>query len=295
MASLSLYSQSTIDLYPGAAPFNKTGIEVPESNENDRVSGVTRPQLYHYPAQDSSSGPRPAIIICPGGGYMRQAFGHEGTMVAQWMAERGFEAFILKYRLPDEDLFDRAHLVPLMDVQEAVHLVRSRADELGVVSSQIGVMGFSAGGHLAASAATLFTTPPNEQRSPEELRPDFSVLIYPVITMDTAYTHMGSRQNLIGRQPGEDLVQRFSLELQCSAQTPPTFILHAADDRAVPVQNTEAYAGGLQKHGVPFTKIILPEGGHGFGFRTEGPAAYWTSYLDTWLKAFILTKSSNTN
>jgi acetyl esterase/lipase len=288
MAVTTIFSQNPNNLWEGAAPFNKEGVHIAEINEGARISKVSIPQLYHYPAVKTSDSLKPAIVIVPGGGYAREAFEHEGTMVGEWFAERGFEAFVLKYRLPDEELTDSSTFVPLMDAQQAIQWVRSRASQFSIDPKNIGIIGFSAGGHLAASASTLFNEPMNKRLSSHDVRPDFSILIYPVITMDAANTHMGSRENLLGTTPSAELITQFSLEKQVTEQTPITFLLHSADDGAVPVINTEQYAKTLIKKGVPVTMIILPRGGHGFGFRTSGVVAYWTDYLDIWLKNNIL-------
>ncbi|PZX17377.1 acetyl esterase/lipase [Breznakibacter xylanolyticus] len=274
-----------IALWDGEVPGNKANVQVAEVNVNNRVSKVTRPELLHYKAVNGVDSLRPAIVIVPGGGYIREAIDHEGYLAAEWFARQGFEAFVLKYRLPDRELVNDAALVPLMDGQQAIYLVRSRAAEFGVDASRVGIIGFSAGGHLASSVSTMFSEPVNKQLKPADVRPDFSVLMYPVISMDTLVTHRGSRDNLLGKEPDEAMVARFSTDLQVSAQTPVTLMVHAIDDKAVPVANTERYAGNLFARGGNVTKVILPMGGHGFGFDPKRPVAYWTGYLKTWLEA----------
>ncbi|MBR8536468.1 alpha/beta hydrolase [Carboxylicivirga sediminis] len=286
LSVFQMFSQKqVIDLWEGSVPFSK-GLEVEEQNVDYRVSRVTVPQLYHYPAKGSEA--RPAIIIVPGGGYALEAIDHEGFMAAEWFNQQGFEAFVLKYRLPDDDLFDNPAFVPLMDAQQAIYLVRSRAKEFDIDPTRVGIIGFSAGGHLAASASTLFTKPVDKERTSEEVRPDFSVLMYPVISMDTTCTHIGSRQNLIGDAPEQDMVEYFSLEKQVSEQTPVTLLVHSLDDNAVPVENTYRYANNLFENGGDVTKVILPIGGHGFGFDAKRPVAYWTQYLGVWLKSNVM-------
>jgi acetyl esterase/lipase len=282
-------AQTEIALWPGKAPFLKDGVETQEINENNRVSKVSRPALYHYPSTISADA-KAAVIIVPGGGYIREAIDHEGWMPAQWFAQRGIEAFVLKYRLPDEALFDNASMVPLMDAQHAIALVRSQAAVFGIDPHKIGIIGFSAGGHLAASASNLFALPADNTQKPQNIRPDFSILIYPVITMDTLFTHMGSRENLIGQNPSDELVQLFSLENQVSEQTPVTFMVHALNDKAVPIENSNRYAQNLFEKGGDVTKIILPDGGHGFGFRDNSPVSWWTQYLEVWLRIKNLSK-----
>ena len=274
MAATTIFSQNPLNLWEGEAPFNKKGVHIAEINEDARISKVSVPQLFHYPAVQTSDTLKPAIVIVPGGGYAREAFDHEGTMVGEWFAERGFEAFVLKYRLPDEELTDNSTFIPLMDAQEAIHFVRSRASQYNIDTNKVGIIGFSAGGHLAASVSTLFKEPVNESLSSQDVRPNYSILIYPVISMNANNTHMGSRENLLGINPDAELIEKFSLENQVTEQTPVTFMLHSADDGAVPVINTEQYAQSLSKKGVAVTKIILPTGGHGFGFRTSGDVAY---------------------
>lgn len=291
LATLLQFSdaQTEIALWPGKAPFLKEGLETQEINENNRVSKVTKPALYHYPSAIQADA-KTAVIIVPGGGYIREAIDHEGWLPAQWFAQHGIEAFVLKYRLPDEALFDNASRVPLMDAQQAIALVRSRAGEFGIDPHKIGIIGFSAGGHLAASASTLFAFPANSPQKTQNIRPDFSILIYPVITMDTLYTHMGSRENLIGPEPSDELVKFFSLENQVSAQTPVTFMVHALNDKAVPIENSDQYAQNLFEKGGDVTKVILPAGGHGFGFRDDSPVSWWTQYLEVWLRIKNLSK-----
>nr|WP_319400013.1 alpha/beta hydrolase [uncultured Carboxylicivirga sp.] len=285
IASTMYGQKERINLWEGKAPFNKD-VQVEEQDVNNRVSRVTVPQLYHYPVKSKEA--KPAIIIIPGGGYAREAIDHEGYMAAEWFNKLGFEAFVLKYRLPDADLFENSSYVPLMDAQQAVYLVRSKAKEYNIDPTRVGVIGFSAGGHLAASVSTLFTHPVDDKRTSEEVRPDFSVLMYPVISMDKACTHMGSRENLIGKDPAVSMVDYFSVENQVTEKTPVTLMVHAINDGAVPVENSDRYAQNLFEKGGDVTKVILPTGGHGFGFAADRPVAYWTQYLEVWLKTKII-------
>lgn len=276
-----------IALWEGNAPFNKADLKVEEVNDNNVISKVTHPELLHFPAAAVDGKLKPAIVILPGGGYYNEWFPHEGFMVAEWFVKQGYEAFVLKYRLPDRALVDNASFVPLMDGQQAIYLVRSRAERFGIDPNRIGIIGFSAGGHLAASVSTLFNEPVNPQLKPADVRPDFSVLVYPVISMDSTFTHMGSRENLLGKNPTDEQVAHFSIEKQISAQTPVTFLVHAIDDGLVPMKNSDVYADNLFAKGGKVTKVILPFGGHGFGFDTQRPIGYWTGYLKTWLNANV--------
>lgn len=249
------------------------------------ISNITEPELWWFPARTDTA--RPAIIICPGGGYRYEAYEHEGKQVARWLSDLGYQAFVLKYRLPDENLFSEAPYIPLADARQAIALVRKMAKSLGTNPEKIGIMGFSAGGHLAASASALFNQEIPYANAGDLVRPDFSILIYPVISMTDERTHQGSREALLGNNPSQKMIDLFSLEKQVSEETPPTFILHAADDRAVPAGNTTTYAKALREKNVNVKEIILPEGGHGFGFRKESPAFEWTTHLAEWLRKTV--------
>ncbi len=276
----------TIPLWESTPPNNKdvTTEEVRSiSGSGAKVlTKVTTPELWWF--KSSKKGVCPAIVICPGGGYTCEAYEHEGTQVAEWLASLGYNALVLKYRLPDETLFTNPTYIPLMDVRQAFVLLRKKASEMNIAPQEIGIMGFSAGGHLAASAATLFSMDIPFSESGQAVRPDFSILLYPVISLRENLTHKGSRITLLGNTPSESLIKTFSLDEQVTPNTPPTFILCATDDPAVNPDNTIRYAEALQKNKVPVKKIILPKGGHGFGFRKESPAFVWTEQLSTWLK-----------
>jgi acetyl esterase/lipase len=246
-----------------------------ESTDIVRISKVQVPQLEVYiPNKKGATGQ--AVIICPGGGYARLAYDWEGTDIAKLFNAHGIAAFVLKYRLPDSLSSNHPDQVPLLDAKQAMQIVRTRAAEWNINPKKIGIMGFSAGGHLAATLSTHF-----DQIS----KPDFSILIYPVITMDKNIAHMGSRNNLIGTHPTEALIKLYSNELHISAQTPPTFILHATDDNAVPVENSLNYYQGLKKNGVPAEMHIFPSGGHGFALALgKGALEKWPELLFNWMK-----------
>lgn len=284
------FSQNVYDLWENEIPYNKKGLNVTEITDNYSYYKITKPQLYHYPSKENGKN-KPAIVVIPGGGYVREAFNHEGFMAGEWFSNHGVETFVLKYRLPDRELVDNASFVPLMDAQQAIYWVRKNAEKYGVDPTNIGVIGFSAGGHLAASASTLFKEPVNTNLKSEDVRPDYSILLYPVISMDDAITHRGSKENLLGKNPPKELVEKFTLENQVSKQTPITLMVHSSDDGGVPVANTENYANNLVKKGGNVTKIIVPIGGHGYGFRTTDKINYWTGYLETWLNANVINKN----
>lgn len=234
---------------------------------NGNISDNARIDLY-VPKRPNGQ----MVIVCPGGAYTYVAVYNEGTYVADWMTERGITLAVLRYRMPN------GHWeVPLTDVHNAFRFCRAKASEWGI--DQIGVMGFSAGGHLAACASNMFKD--------EVTRPDFSILIYPVITMEESYTHLGSRYNLIGHDDVWDnkeqtvteyekaqnmkagLIQRYSMEKNVSENTPPTFLAHSSNDAGVPVANTINYYMQLVRHNVPAEMHIYPYGGHGWGFSSE--------------------------
>lgn len=245
----------------------------------DEVPGTDdRPQLIPYLPDGRS--PRGALIVCPGGGYGRLA-PHEGEPVARWLVGLGIAAFVLRYRVAPH-----RHPVPLGDAQRAIRLVRGRADEWGVAGMSVGILGFSAGGHLSASVGVF-----NDAGDPANTdaverascRPDALVLCYPVITFGEA-RHQGSTDNLLG--PEADAASRatVALERHVSPQTPPTFLWHTADDPSVPVQHSLLFAGALARHGVPFALHVYPQGRHGLGLAGDDPVVgSWTRLCATWL------------
>jgi acetyl esterase/lipase len=226
-----------------------------------------------------------AVIVVPGGGYTHLAMTHEGTDVAAWLNSLGITAFVLKYRLPsDETMLDKK-IGPLQDAQRAIQLVRQRAAEWGVTPGKIGILGFSAGGHLASTAGTKFTMPVIANPAGISLRPDFMVLLYPVISFDDSTGHRGSRDNLIGKNPSAELIRAYSNQLQVTDQTPPTFLIHAEDDKTVAVINSINFYEALLRHHVPAEMHIYPAGGHGFGLWNPTTKDQWPDRLRNWLMA----------
>jgi acetyl esterase/lipase len=270
-----------IPLWPEGVPGGKSGGD--EIVQNNRVSNVHVPTLTYFPAPGSGEG-RTAVVICPGGGYQILAAGHEGVDVAKRLNAMGVSAFILKYRLKEY-----GHPAPLQDVLRAIRLVRSRAVEFGVAPERIGVLGFSAGGHLAATAATLYDAP--EGRTGAALdavsaRPDFAALIYPVISFKGPSAHAGSRRNLIGETPEPALVERLSPELQVTRNTPPAFLVHTAEDKGVPLENSLLFYQGVRAAGGSAELHLYEKGPHGFGLgQGLGPASDWPARLETWMRA----------
>jgi acetyl esterase/lipase len=221
-----------------------------------------------------------AVIIFPGGGYRINAIKHEGWDVAKYLAENGIAAVVVKYRLPDSSTMIDPAVGPLQDAQQAISLVRQNAKAYGIDPHKIGVMGFSAGGHLAATASTHFRFAAN----PASVRPDFSILIYPVISFMDSICHKGSRENLIGKTPSEENIKKFSNELQVYEKTPPAFLVHAKDDNAVPYSNAVVYCEALRKNKVPMELVLVEKGGHGFGMYNKQSNVFWPEKLIPWLK-----------
>lgn len=226
-----------------------------------------------------------AVLICPGGGYAALAFDHEGNAIARWLNENGMAGIILKYRLPSDRIMKDKSTGPLQDAQEAMRIIRRNASAWNINPQKVGVIGFSAGGHLASTLSTHFDEKVYDAKDSVSARPDFSLLIYPVISFDTTITHMGSRNNLIGLRPADEQVRRFSNDLQVTTKTPPAFLVHSADDRAVPVMNSVNYLNALRKHNVPAELHIFRKGGHGYGLAPAGGTeASWPELCIRWLK-----------
>lgn len=289
IASGNLSGQSKIiDLWNGKIP---GAIQNDKFKQNiDTAAGwvdkhsIVNPYLDVYPAPaEKATGT--AVVICPGGAYVGMAVKHEGSQVAKWFNSLGITAFVLKYRLPDDSIMQNKSVGPMQDGQRAIRIVRSRAKEWGINPDKIGIMGFSAGGHLASTISTHFNEKVYEPEDLTSARPNFSLLIYPVISMDLAITHWGSRENLLGKNPSPELVKHFSNDLQVNGQTPPAFLALSIDDNAVPVQNSISYALALQKNKIPCELHLYQSGGHGYGMgnpaNTEGT---WPEACRKWLK-----------
>jgi len=280
-ANSALAQTSVIPVWPEGVP-NARAQPGPERVDGERISNVSQPTLAVYPAAlDRQSGT--AVIICPGGGYQFLSNTREGQQYAQWLSSLGVTAFVLKYRLADH-----GHPAPLQDVLRAIRLVRSQAAKYGIAPDRIGVMGSSAGGHLAASASTLFNHPAGRAGGALDAvsaRPDFAILMYPVITMEAPAVHAGSRDALLGAKPSAATVQLMSVEKQVSAATPPTLLIHSQDDGLVPADNSILYFQALTRAKVPAEMFIFEHGGHGMAMRTgNGTATNWTRRAEEWLR-----------
>ncbi len=285
----TLAQPHTIKLWTGeieGAISNETYIEdtIILENYRIRISRVSEPTLTVYKVpRDRSTGL--AVIICPGGGYKRLAIDHEGYEIAKWLNEYGITAFVLKYRLPSDAIMEDKSVGPLQDAQEAMRLVRRNAKKWNLNPARIGIMGFSAGGHLASTLSTHYNENVYTTEDTTSARPDFSLLVYPVISMQEDLTHMGSRVNLLGKDPKPERVDHFSNELMVNGDTPPAFLVHSTDDGAVPVMNSIKYYEALQKHGISAELHIFQAGGHGYGLgRMGGTESGWPSICLDWLK-----------
>nr|WP_084679166.1 alpha/beta hydrolase [Flavobacterium reichenbachii] len=226
-----------------------------------------------------------AVIILPGGGYTHLAIDKEGTKVALWLNSLGITAFVLKYRLPNDLIMKNKNIGPLQDAQEAVRYVRSNAAKWNLDVSKIGIMGFSAGGHLASTLSTHYNDKIYNSDSKISARPDFSLLIYPVISMQNDITHKGSQISLLGNNPSQELLDSFSNEKKVTAQTPPAFLVHATDDNAVLPENSINYYLALKKNGIAAELHLYENGGHGFGLGVKDTSKFWTKQCEDWLKA----------
>ena len=282
--SLSAMTQNlTIKVWPNGAP-DSNGLTVPEETyEGRRVRNVSEAELYvYFPKKEINTGA--AVVICPGGGYMIEAMDHEGYEMAEWLATQGVTGVVLKYRLPyghDQ--------IPLKDAQRAMRIVRQKAAEWNINPEKIGIAGSSAGGHLASTAGTKFDLGNPDASDPLEkfsCRPDFMLLLYPVITFNEEFGHMGSRVNLIGPGNKWELVEKYSNELQVTAQTPPTFFILADDDGSVPPRNSIEFYLALKKFKIPAEMHIFSQGGHGFGMTKKNlPVDQWPELFAQWMKS----------
>ena len=287
--------EKIIPLWPEGIP-NSQSSDEKEVSQNEGINWITQVQepsiTVYLPSRQQSTGQ--AVVICPGGGYQGLAYDWEGTDIAKWLNSKGIAGIVLKYRLPNSKSVKVSYQAPLQDVQRAMRLVRAHAEEWNISEDKVGIMGFSAGGHLASTLGTKFDHDEGFQKDAIDAlsaRPDFMALIYPVITMNPEFTHMGSRNSLIGENPSEMLVQEFSNELQVKDSTPPTFILHATDDEAVPVENSLLFYRSLIEKGVYTEMHIYPEGGHGFSLALDkGNLSTWTDRLYDWLKDIDIKK-----
>jgi acetyl esterase/lipase len=285
--SLIIYSQDiSMKVWPGGAP-ESNGITTPEEiSDNGTVSNVSEAEIYcFFPKKEMNTGV--AVVICPGGGYGRLAMNHEGVDLARWLAERGVAGIVLKYRMPN------GHpQIPSDDARKALRMVRANAEKWGVNPSKIGIAGSSAGGHLAATAGTRFDNGNPDSPDPvakTSCRPDFMLLLYPVITMKEDFTHLGSRKNLLGEGNNLNLIRLYSNELHVTKETPPTFIVLADNDTGVVPRNSTEFYSALKTNQIPAEMHIFAKGGHGFGMRKNNiPTDKWPELFLDWLKTISI-------
>lgn len=278
-------SQQPVELlWPGGAP-NAKG-----DSDGDK------PTLTIYlPPKEKATGA--AVVICPGGGYGFLAMDHEGHQIAQWLNSLGVAGFIVKYRHRNSGA-GYGHPVPLQDAQRAIRMVRSRAKEWNIDPNRIGVLGFSAGGHLASTTGTHFDKGRGDADDLVErvsCRPDFMILIYPVISLTEWYAHSGSQRNLLGDNPDKEMLESLSNDKQVTTQTPPTFLVHADDDNGVPAENSIYFYLALRKAKVPAEMHIYQKGGHGFGLgKKDSAASGWPTCCANWMKERGLLDNKDT-
>ncbi|HAS60203.1 MAG TPA: esterase [Algoriphagus sp.] len=288
--SISVLAQNyIISLWKGNPPLQITSGSQEVSIQEGilRISNVQIPSIEVYlPTKQIATGQ--AVVIFPGGGYGILAYDWEGTDFAKWLNSQGIAGIVVKYRLPISQSLINPKEVPLLDAQRALRLVRHHAEIWNIDPEKVGVMGFSAGGHLASTLSTQFSY--ELERTKDKIdnisaRPDFSILVYPVITFQDQYTHGGSRKNLLGEKPSQELIDRFSNEKNVNANTPPTFLVHAQDDLAVPVENSLLYYQALRANEVSASLHLYPSGGHGFAFGMgKGTVENWRLVLLDWIK-----------
>ena len=286
-ATTLLFAQKEFSIYegpvPNALPCNKEESVSKNATGKIVIANVTSPTVTVFnPAKQDAN--KTAIIVCPGGGYARLASEHEGNEVAEAFNKIGVTVFVLKYRLPFDSCMTNKEMVPLQDLQQTIKLVRDRAAGFDINPAMLGVIGFSAGGHLVSTGITKFSESYIENTSNTSLRPDFAILGYPVISMDSVICHKGSRDNLLGKKPSAAKLNLFSSEMQVTAQTPPTFLVHASDDKSVPVENSIRFYQALIKNKVNAELHIYQNGGHGFGLHNATSTDAWFERATNWMR-----------
>lgn len=283
ITTVTFAQQKPMPLYPNGVPNSKLtpATYIEKMDENSFVSHVSVPVLIPYfPAKDKANGT--AVIICPGGGYSGLSMENEGSSIAMAFNNIGVAAFILKYRLPSDSIMVDKTIGPLQDAQRAIQMIRQNAAAWNINPNKVGIIGFSAGGHLASTAITHFNKAVIENSANVNLRPDFGILLYPVISFGPQ-AHVGSRENLIGKSPSQELIDLYSNEKQVTANTPPTFLVHAEDDDVVPVQNSLMFYDALLQNKVKAEMHIYQAGGHGFGLHNQTTKDLWFDRLTNWM------------
>lgn len=277
----AVQAQRTVNLYPKGIPNAKrtTLKDMPENPTEGLIRRVITPTLEMYLPKENAG--RAAVVICPGGGYSVLVYEGEGVTTAKAFAKKGVAAFVLKYRLPNDSFQVNKTIAPLQDAQQAIKMVRDSASIWNIDANKVGIMGFSAGGHVASTEATHFSKALIENKSNTNLRPDFQILVYPVISMQDNLTHKDSRKQLLGVNPTKETIDLYSNELQVNNDSPPAYITQAADDKVVDVDNSIVYFERLRHHHVPVEMHIYQKGNHGFVFKHPG----WMVPLFEWMQS----------
>ncbi|MEO7312561.1 MAG: alpha/beta hydrolase [Chitinophagaceae bacterium] len=275
-------AQQEIPLYNGIIPGSRPCSMKETNPAPGRIASVVNPTLTIFLPEKPDSF-KTSVLIFPGGGYARLAMDHEGYDVAKELNKYGIAGFVVKYRLPNDSCMVHKENGPLQDAEQAIKIVREHAAEWNINPSKVGIMGFSAGGHLASSLGTKFSQVLVENAGNIILRPDFMILGYPVISFNDSMAHKGSRDNLIGKNAGPEKITAFSNELQITPQTSPTFLVHAADDKTVPVQNSIVFYQTLLLNKVPAEMHLYQLGGHGFGMNNSTTADKWLPQAIHWI------------
>jgi acetyl esterase/lipase len=294
ISSAQLSAQETIKLWTGEIPFSTGVIGEEEITDRGHVRNIQEPTITVYlPDPEKATGA--AVVICPGGGYALLAINHEGYDIAKWFNEFGVAGIVVKNRLPtSENITDKSE-VAMTDAMRAVRMVRYHAADWGIDGAKIGIMGFSAGGHLASTVGTHFDKGLPDSTDPIQKissRPDFMILMYPVINMYEEFMHSGSMRNLLGENPAKDQMLRFSNDMMVTAETPPSILIHSTDDKAVPVANSIRFYEALIKNGVSAELHIYNSGGHGYGLgRNDGTSHnLWPETCQAWMKDMVIGK-----
>jgi len=287
ISTMMATAQKVIPLYhnnevKGSIPCSRKE-KIDTSGGRIHISHVTEPSLTIYrPANINKT--RSAVIVCPGGSYINLSMTHEGYDVAKELNKYGINAFVLKYRLPNDSCMQNKEIGPLQDIQQAIILVKTHAKEWGIDSSKLGVLGFSAGGHLVSTSLTHFNTCYADNPLDISVRPAFGILIYPVISFQEEIAHAFSRGNLLGKKSSKEKMDLFSNEKQVTPQTPPCFLVHAEDDKTVPVKNSIRFYEALVDNEIKAEMLIYQSGGHGFGLVNPSTKEAWMDKVILWLQ-----------
>lgn len=291
MISITTNAQEVIKLWLDGIPFSNGTIGEEEYTDNSHVRNIQDPTITVYlPAKEKATGA--AVVICPGGGYSVLAIQHEGHDVAKWFNEIGVAGIVVKNRLPTSDNITQKSEVAMVDAQRAVRMTRYNADEWGIQTDKIGIMGFSAGGHLASTVGTHYDYGLKSEDSIQQVscRPDFMILMYPVISMTEDYMHKGSMKNLVGPEPSDVQKLRFSNEKQVTPDTPPTILIHSTDDKGVPVANSIVFYQALVANGVTAELHTFNSGAHGYGLGRKDGTSHnqWPKNVESWMKDIVI-------